>query len=311
MPQRRTALFALLDPRSPSAPRRKNRMGAAAIAALGLLLALVASGVTVPGPAAAASAKTAAKGKIYVIHGITGQTLDIYVDGKKVLPDAKPKTVVGPLTLDAGTHAVTLEKSGKTVATGKFTLGAGQTDDIVAHLRSDSATGSTVSAFRDDLAAVGPGKLRLAVAHVAAAPPADIKVNGDVLFSNVASGDTLTVVVPSGTYKVEIVPAATSGNAILGPVSLPLKKGTLTRVYAIGNVSTGSMDAIVHTLPVKVSGAAAPSSVPTGDGGQAATQFVANGSRVTELMVASAFVLLLVAGAIGVTGRRMRRRALV
>ena len=28
-----------------------------------------------------------------------------------------------------------------------------------------------------------------------------------VLFSNVASGDTLTEVVPSGTYKVEIVPA--------------------------------------------------------------------------------------------------------
>jgi hypothetical protein len=27
-----------------------------------------------------------------------------------------------------------------------------------------------------------------------------------------------------------------------------LKKGTLTRVYAIGNVTNGSMDAIVHTL---------------------------------------------------------------
>jgi hypothetical protein len=180
--------------------------------------------------------------------------------------------------------------------------------DVVAHLRSDSSMAATVTTYRNDLSAVGPGKLRLSVAHTAAAPPADIRVNGDVLFSNVANGEALTVVVPAATYQVDIVPAATDGSAILGPVSLSLKKGTLTRVFAIGNVTTGSMDAVVHSLKVKTSGATAPRSVPTGDGGQAAQEFVTDSFRTTEVLLASALSLFAAAALITLTGRRMRRR---
>ena len=280
-----------------------RRLTAAGAVLLAVLLGVVLPAV-VAGPAAAA-AKT--KGQIYVIHGIVGRTLDIYVDGDKVLGAAKPKTIVGPLSLDAGSHEVSLKSGSKTVASTKFTVGAGQSLDVVAHLRSDSSMGATVTAFRNDLSAVGPGKVRLAVAHVAAAPPADIRVNGDVLFSNVASGETLTVVVPSATYKVDIVPAATKGKAILGPVDLTLKKGTLTRVYAIGNVTTGSMDAVVHVLPVRVSGAAAPSSVPTGDGGQSATSFVPSRMLIVEIALAGVLGLLAVAGTVGLAGRRRMR----
>lgn len=284
----------------PTIGRRLTASGAVLLAVL-LAFALPAA---LAGPASAAAT---GKGQIYVIHGITGQTLDIYVDGKQVLAAAKPKTIVGPLSLDAGTHQVSLRRGSKTVASARFKVGAGQSLDVVAHLKSDSSMGAAVTAFRNDLSPVGPGKLRLAVAHVAAAPPADIRVNGDVLFSNVANGETLTVIVPAGTYKVDIVPAATKGAAILGPVNLPLKKGTLTRVYAIGNVATGSMDAIVHVLPVKVTGASAPSSVPTGNGGQAATQFVSSFGP-TELMTAGALVLLCAAGGVALTGRRRMRR---
>jgi hypothetical protein len=167
---------------------------------------------------------------------------------------------------------------------------------------------ATVTAFRNDLAKVSPGKLRLTVAHVAAAPPADIKVNGDVLFSNVAAGEALTVVVPARTYTVEVVPAATAGDPILGPVKLKLKKGTLTRVFAIGSVADGSMDAIVHSLPVKVSGASAPRSVPTGDGGQAASQFTGVRSRLADVLMASGLGLLFFATAIALVARRLRQR---
>jgi uncharacterized protein DUF4397 len=276
-------------------------------ARVAVLLAVVL-GLFVPavlaGPAGAASGK----GEVYVIHGIAGQVLDIYVDGKKVLAAAEPKTIVGPLKLDPGSHRVILRKGGKSVAEAKFQVGAGQSVDVVAHLKSDMEMGATVTAYRNDLSPVGPGKLRLAVAHTAAAPPADIRVNGDVLFSNVANGETLTVVVPADTYKVDIVPAATEGKAILGPVDLTLKKGTLTRVFAIGNVTTGSMDAVVHSLKVKTSGAAAPRSVPTGDGGQAAREFVSGTSGTAEVMMASAIGLFAAAGLIALAGRRMRRR---
>jgi Domain of unknown function (DUF4397) len=272
-----------------------------------LLSALLS--LALPAVAAGSAAAASGTGKIYVIHGIVGQTLDIYVDGEQVKAAAKPKTIVGPLSLDPGTHEVSLRNGSTTVAQTKFKVGSGQSLDVIAHLRSDSSMGAAVTAYRNDLSPVAPGKLRLVVAHVAAAPPADIRVNGDVLFSNVANGEALTVVVPSGTYKVGIVPAGTNGKAILGPVSLPLKKGTLTRVFAIGNVTKGSMDAIVHSLPVKVSGAAAPRSVPTGNGGQAATEFVGSRSPVTEVTMAAAIALLTAAGAVGFLGRRMRKRA--
>lgn len=280
---------------------RRRPAGAAAVllaALAGLLLP-----VAVAGPAAAATGQ----GDVYVIHGIAGRTLDIFVDDKRVLAAARPKTIVGPLKLDAGAHRVALREGGETVADTRFTVGSRQSVDVVAHLRSDSTMGATVTAYRNDLSAVGPGKLRLAVAHTAAAPPADIRVNGEVLFSNVANGETLTVVVPAGTYEVDIVPAATDGKAILGPVDLPLKKGTLTRVFAIGNVTTGSMDAVVHTLRVRTSGSAAPRSVPTGDGGQAAREFISN-SGTAEVMMASALGLLFTAGLTTMAGKRMRRR---
>jgi hypothetical protein len=290
-------------PRTMPRLSRGRRLSIAIAVLLAALLGLALPAIS------AGSASAASGGKIYVIHGIVGQTLDIYVDGEKVKPDAQPKTIVGPLSLDAGTHQVSLRNGSKTVAEAKFKVGSGQSLDVIAHLRSDSSMGATVTAYRNDLSAVAPGKLRLVVAHVAAAPPADIRVNGDVLFSNVANGEALTVVVPAGTYQVGILPAGTDGKAILGPVSLPLKKGTLTRVFAIGNVTTGSMDAIVHSLPVSFSGAAAPRSVPTGNGGQAATEFVSNQSLVTEVLMACAFFLLGAAGIVGFAGRRMRKRA--
>jgi Domain of unknown function (DUF4397) len=279
--------------------RRSLRAGVLLTGLLGLLLPTLA---LTAGPAAAAS-----KGDVYVIQGLVGQTPDIYVDGKRVLAKAAAKTIVGPLRLDAGSHEVKLRAAGKTVADSKFRVGAGQSLDVVAHLRSDSVMKATITAFRNDTAKVSPGKLRLTVAHVAAAPPADIKVDGDTLFSNVAAGEALTVVVPARTYTVEIVPAATAGQPILGPVKLKLKKGTLTRVFAIGSVSTGTMDAVVHTLPVKVSGASAPRSVPTGDGGQAASQFTGARSRLADALMASGFGLLLAAGGGALLARRLRR----
>jgi hypothetical protein len=132
-------------------------------------------------------------------------------------------------------------------------------------------------------------------------------VDGDVLFRNVANAEALTVLVPAKTYTVDIVPAATTGEPILGPVDLPLKAGTLTRVFAIGSVASGDMDAVVHSLPVKVSGAKAPGVVRTGDGGQTAIGLVDDGPQVpmTALVTALGAVALAAAGG----GAAMRRNA--
>jgi hypothetical protein len=268
---------------------------------LALLLGSAASLLAVP------AAEAAAGGEAYVIQGLLGETYDVAVDGAVVQRAVGPKTVVGPIKLSAGAHVVALQQGATAKVETRFTVQSGQSVDVVAHKRADSTMSPVLTAFRNDTSPVGPGKLRLTVAHTAAAPPADIRVDGKALFRNVANAEALTLLVPAKTYTVDIVPAATNGQPILGPVDLPLKAGTLTRVFAIGSVASSNMDAVVQTLPVKVSGAKAPGSVHTGDGGQAATGFVDGGPQLPMIALVTALGAVLLAGA---GGTKMIRRNL-
>ena len=264
-----------------------------ALAAALLLLAAPAGSALAADQADQSGPTAQQAAEVFLLQGIAGRTLDISLDGKQVQPNAKPKAVIGPLRIDPGSHQVVLRDSSGVVAKGRFRAGAGQSMDVIAHLLSDAGQKPTVDAYRNNLRPVAPGKLRLAVAHTAAVPPADIRVNDKVLFANVANGETLDLVVPAATYRVDIVPTGTDGPSVLGPVELPLRAGTLTRVFAIGNVAKGTMDAIVHTLPVRQLGAVAPSSVPTGNGGQAATSFIGGTSWPARSLLAGSVLAAL------------------
>jgi hypothetical protein len=100
--------------------------------------------------------------------------------------------------------------------------------------------------------------------------------------------------VPAKTYAVDVVPVGSqaSDDTILQPVRLTLKPGTLTRVFAVGDPSNGTADAVVQVLPVGVTGSGVPSSVPTGDGGQAADSFVDDGPGPGSLVAAGLLALL-------------------
>ena len=246
--------------------RRRVRGGLAV-----LLLGTVTTGATTL--AAGAADAAARTGQVYVVHGLVGLTVDVDVDGKEVAREARPKTVVGPLDLAAGEHVVTLTDGDETVATAKFDVPAGGSIDVVAHRMSDAERKPTVTVFRNNLAPVGPGKSRVVVSHTAVAPPADIRIDGKPFFRNVAARESLSLVVPAKTYSVDVVPSS-GGGQILAPVSLTVRAGTLTRVFAIGDPSEGTADAIVQVLPVRTVGAPPPSSVPSGDGGQAADRVV-------------------------------------
>ena len=79
-----------------------------------------------------------------------------------------------------------------------------------------------MTVYKYDAGKVPKGKARLVVSHVAAVPPADIVVNGQVLFANIANGESLELVVPVATYKVSIVPSEKKEPVFFGPVS-PLR----------------------------------------------------------------------------------------
>lgn len=235
----------------------------------------------------------AGAGQVYVVHGILGTPVAVDVDGRRLAQAAGPKTVLGPLTLPAGKHVIVLRAGTRTLTSASFVVEAGRSIDVVAQRAADAGQAPRVVVFRNDLSPVGRGKTRLVVAHAAVAPPADVRVDGSVLFHDVAPGESLGLLVPARTYTVDVRPVA-GGGALLPPVRLSLKPGTLTRVFAVGNPSNGTADAVVQVFPVGVMGSGVPASVPTGDGGQAADEVV-GADRGSTLLAAMAGALVLLA----------------
>jgi hypothetical protein len=119
------------------------------------------------------------------------------------------------------------------------------------------------------------------------------------------------VVVPGGSYLLDVFPTTGSTKAVLAPVRVTLTPGTLTRVFAYGDPDKNvTPDGIVQVLKVPVVGAGAPKSVHTGDGGQAATEFVTSSSRTWGL-VGAGVVGLLLAGLFGTRSGSVRGAQLV
>ncbi|WP_088280956.1 DUF4397 domain-containing protein [Kineosporia sp. A_224] len=235
--------------------------------ATGLVVAAaVLAPALVPTTAQAAEASAAA----YVVQGVADQALDVYVDSRLVRRAVPAKTVVGPLALAPGEHVVTLRRGSTPVTDASFSVGAGDSTDLVVHRFPDATRAPSVTVFDNDLSAVPPGKTRLRIAHTAVVGPADVVVDGNVLLRNLANGESATNVVPAGTYSVSVVPTATTGPAVLGPAPIKVSAGSLTNVYAIGDPARGSMEAVVHVIRTATDGAGVPSRVDTGDGGQAA-----------------------------------------
>ena len=267
--------------------------------------------VALVGAAVAGSPADAAptSGEIYVVNAVAGTSADLMVDGEVVQAAAAPKAVIGPLTLPAGAHSVSFNVTGQAPVTASVDVAAGASADVVAHLGPDPATGAKFTVFPNDLSPVAPGKARLVVAHTAVVPPADVRVDGNVLFSNIANGEALTLVVPGGTYNVDIVPASTSGPIVFGPVAVAVAAEQLNRVYAFGSPDETSMDAIVRTQTLPVEGAGLPGSVETGNGGQAAA-LAAPATRARSSIPAS--VTLGISAVLGIAGvavlRAGRRR---
>lgn len=266
------------------------------------LLGVVAAALIASGGAVFAGATAHAagpSGTVFLVQALAGKTVDLSVDGDVVQAGAAPKAVVGPLELEAGAHDLEVTEGGTTVLTTTFSVKAGVSQDVVVHAKADVAGTPAVTVIPNNLKPVGRGKARLAVSHVAMAPPADIRVDGKAVVRNVANGESQWLDVPAKTYSVDVVPT-TGGSPILEPVSLTLTAGTFTRVLAFGDPAESTADAIVQTLDLTVVGAKAPTKVPTGDGGQAAGLFTGGPLTTTNAaLVALAGLLLLVASRFG------------
>jgi hypothetical protein len=269
---------------------------------ISLVLAVIVAAV----PAVLATqAEAASGGVLYVVQGLPGQSVDVQVDGKVVARGVAAAKVVGPFSVPAGQRRITAVAGGKTLVDRRVAVGAGSNQDVVIHRPAAPTAAPVITTYKNKLSAVPKDKAAVRVAHTAAVGPADIRVNGKVLFANVANGESLDVVVPAGTYTVEIVPAGQPGPVVLGPASLPVKAGYLTRVFAIGEPNSKTMNVAVGTIRLPSSGTDKPGMVDTGTGGQAVALMQEHRSTLPLSLVA----LGLLAGcALLVTVRKVVRR---
>ena len=237
--------------------RRAATVGAAALIAFG------AAGAFLTGPA---SAK--ANARVSVVHGIPGQPVDVYVNGKKTLPDFQPGKVAGPLSLPAGEYDIALTKPGDPIADALLTVDnaevpGGANISLVAHLSADGKP--VLTPFVNDTAKLGAGKTRLVVRHTAAAPAVDVRAGGKPVFEDLTNPKEAKADLPAGTVKADVVLAGTDDVAI-GPADLDLKEGTATIVYAVGSAEDKTLDLVTQSITGLHS---APGGVPSGSGGLA------------------------------------------
>lgn len=272
----------------------------------------VVVGVSTIVPMTAGEATAAeATGVVYVVQGVADTPMTITVDGKAVATAAAAKTIVGPLTLPAGSHTVAAETPTHTeTVSASISVTAGSNVDAVLHRQVDPSKPPVITTFPNDLSPVTAGSGRLVVAHTAAVGPADVRVDQKVLFANIANGEALTVTVPASTYSVDIVPTATSGPVVFGPANVPVAPTALTRVFAIGVAATSSMDAVVQVLPLSVRGTGTtPSTVNAGDGGQAAALTAASNGTVDDGDLMALALLAIVGATFLALGRRSASRS--
>jgi len=239
-------------------------LGRAALAA-GVAV-LVVSTTT---PVHAESAQT--PGRLVFIQAVPKQALDVTLDGRTVTDAAQVGAVVGPLSVSPGSHQVEFtDPSGGLHLVSSVDVTSGSSSDIVVHLPAAPHGAPMVNAYRTPRKPIAPGKARVLIAHTATVAPADVRVDGQVVFRDIANGEFATADVAAGDHSVALLPAGLDTDPILGPLDVNLPAGTVTMVYAVGNPRDHSMNAISHTARVGSNGAVVPSTIDTGRAGLAA-----------------------------------------
>ena len=222
-----------------------------------ILIAAVAvmAAAAFAGPSLASNASAAATSQVYVVHGIPGAPVDVYVDGALTLPDFQPKVVAGPLELPEGDHqveifAATPAPPDEAPASGALidqteTVPAGASVSLVANL--DASGAPALNAFVNDTSTVGAGMARVTVRHTAAAPGVDIDVDGTKAVSDLSNPDEAVAEIPTGSHEIAVKVAGTD-TTVIGPATLDFAADTNTVVYAIGSVQDETLDVVVQAL---------------------------------------------------------------
>ncbi len=261
------------------------------------VLALVALGATAP------AAHAADPASVSVLHAVPDATVDVYVNGDRLLKNFKPGTLTDPVKLPEGSYDLKVVQAGDgadgdaVAEADNVKVPAGANITVVAHLDADGDP--KLTPFVNDVSKIPAGDARLVVRHTAAAPAVDVRAGGDPVFTDLTNPKQESAEVGAGTVEADVVLAGTDTVAI-GPADLNLKEGTTTIVYAWGSADDDNLDLAVQTISGMHGN---PNGVNGGTGGQAAALL----GTPAGIPAALGVLALALAGVL-VSGRQLSRR---
>jgi len=222
-------------------------------------------------PAAALSASGAGTtGSVHIVQADPGVSVEVTVDGRTVRKDVAVGTVLGPYVVSSGSHVVTFtDPSGTAIRRATVTVQPGSSTDVVLHRPASVSGKAVVHTYTTPRRPIGPDKARILVAHTATVAPADVRVDGKVVFTNIANGEFAEADVPAGHHVAELLPTGQTTHPILGPIPVDLAPRTVTMVYAYGTPTNGSMNVIAHASQLRSDGTVVPGQIDTGSAGLA------------------------------------------
>lgn len=230
-----------------------KRLFVALIATISALAAVVA----VPAPVGAQT--TSGNSDVYVVHGIPGLDVDVYVNDALTLPAFAPETVAGPLSLPAADYEIEIfaataspaaSADARTDAAALSVVQAVPADanvSVVAHLDANGAP--TLTPFVNDVSDVADAMTgRVVVRHTAAAPSVDIVAGGAPVGNlvDITNGEQEQIDLPAAEYSTGI--AATGTTAVLFDAPVTVVGAEALIVYAIGDLAGGSFGLVTQSL---------------------------------------------------------------
>jgi len=274
-----------------------------------ILAAVAAAFIATVGISAPAQAISATTSDVYVVHGIPGVAVDVYVNDAKTLTNFTFGNVAGPLDLAAGNYKIQVFATGADPTTATPVINvpvaavpANKSVSLIAQY--DAAGAPKLGVFVNDISKIPAGQGRLTVRHTAQAGAVAIVANGAIAFDNVTNGGEGVALLPAGGITAGVAGAGKTSPIIIPttgtPANVTISEGTNLIVYAVGN--TASLQLITQSITGLHSN---PGGVNSGTGGQAAdANPMLIGGGIAGIVAVLAFAI---AAGFGVRSVRARR----
>ena len=196
------------------------------------------------------------RAQVHVVHGIADAgPLDIYVDGSLALIGILFADTSGNVILRGGEHALAVVPTGAPLETAIAAGTIAVSDDTLAYVALlGTVDSASVGLFEVDARPLDQGRARFriisGVPDVAEITP--IFAGGDALSEPLGFGDASQYAsIDAGTYDLDLLETA-SGVSLLTLPETPFAEGTTTDVFLVGQVSDGSLIALVQPTQVEL-----------------------------------------------------------